>query len=762
MKRYKLLLSLIPLLLVTGCNTNDNSTSIPDWDSLSNDEGNPTIDPNPSEDPEDEAGDEAGDEDDNYIDANYENILNDGNWNSRKNIKKNNMVTVDKSIVRDKVLGALVGNTIGLGSGFEYVHDTVHDLECVTPEGTRTRAALGDQYFEAQGYLLTGTLGVNNDKSNCYILPPKTNLCDPRVGEGYVVSDDDMHVDIMFQYLLREKGPFLDAYDVMEAWSSAGYSVHDAGGGGNTRDNADDYGFIVPYLGQQLYGNTGWYITEPWIENDMLGLDFPYMPRSCDTLASFTGSASGDGYSIHLGRLLAIMTSLSYEYDDAKVVMEKTFDYFDKNNKLYEMYQFVKSEYEKNTPWRETCIKICDKRIWTNNRPTDGSLYPTMPAGGFSADFSITANAGMIFLGLFYGENDFVNTIKITSLAGLDGDCTAASVGQIIGTIVGFDNIDPRYQNFLNGNSIYYNYSASTANKEEWTPGWDGAFAFCDKKIPYKTSFNQIADIILGNIEDQIRAFGGSVEESTYKIAKQELPTTKYVDVPNFSFEEGSTNGWECEGATLIADDASGNFRTKDVRTGGKMTGFGKAYQNVKLIPGHEYKASIYVDRKCDKEFRLFANDKYMSYIRTKEYVTNGLYYRHELTFVADKEDYQVGVELINSLVGSSNIIYFDDLEITDITDYVEPYSQIYNINYFYGNSGTSNVNNNALLTSNSSLKFEFVGYEGLQNFRFFISNVSDSLETIDIYIDNEYRGKLPVQVNGDGIDFNKGNYKRV
>lgn len=680
-------------------------------------------------------------------------------WKDRINVSKDNYVEVDESLLRDKALGAIIGNAIGLGSGFEYIHDP--NVEAVTPEGTNTRVALADKYFETDGYLCSGTLGENNNKSNCYVFPPYTYLCDPRIGKGYIISDDDMTVDIMFQYLLREKGPFIDAYDIIEAWSSKGYGVHDAGGGQDARRMIDDLQYIAPYIGQQQYGNSQWFITEPWIENDLLGVNFPYMAKSCDTLASFVGSVSGDGYGLYLGRLCALMTSLAYEYNDAKVIMEKAFDYLDKNNMIYEMYKFVKNEYENNVPWREACVKIADRRIWTHFRP-DGTN-----SGGFSADFSMTSNAGMIMLGLFYGENDFIESVKITSLAGLDGDCTAASVGQIMGTLVGFNAFPQEYKDYLNGNSYFYNYTGSSANKEEYNPGWDGAFSYCDDKMPYKTSVNQLVDIVIENTKNQILAFGGSKNGDTYRIIKQELPHTDYVEIENFSFEKADTSGWKSENATLSYNSNISNFRTKDNYGCGTLEGYGKAYQEVELIPGHEYKVSLYVNRICDKEFRLFANDQYLSQIRTEEFqkyyiekyyrkayqYDDNFFHHYYFTFIANQKDYKIGIELINSNFGSATSINFDDLEISDVTGYNEPYYQSKNINDFYGNTGTSNVNNNAHLTANSSLKFEFDGYKGLQYFKFFVDNSSQNLDDLTIYIDNVYRGKLPIQANGE-VDF--------
>lgn len=73
----------------------------------------------------------------------------------------------------------------------------------------------------------------------------------------------------------------------------------------------------------------------------------------------------------------------------------------------------------------------------------------------------------MIFMSMLYGENDFEETIRIASLAGLDADCTACTVGGILGTAYGFNALPEKYKEFINGDSVYYNYTAKT-EKISW------------------------------------------------------------------------------------------------------------------------------------------------------------------------------------------------------------------------------------------------------------------------------------------------------
>ena len=685
-----------------------------------------------------------------------------GNWTTRLEQQRGETVTVSKDALRDKVLGAWIGNVIGLGSGFEYVHDTkACTYGAIVPTLTKTVVAFPDRYWEPGGQVCSGSIGYN--PSNSKLAP----ICDPRVYQNKVISDDDIHVDVANQLLLHELGATIDAHDVAHAWSSKGFGIHDAGGGQYVRDIVNDHDYIAPYSGQQMYGNSQWFVTEAWIESDMMGINFPYMIDTADAYSRFFTTVNGDGNSSYLGRLCALMTCLAFQYNDAKVIAEKAFDRMDRDNEIYTIYKHILKRYSEGADWRTVCVEICDMRTWIYERPE--TISGDMISGGYAADFSMSSNAGMILLGLIYGENDFEQSIKITSLAGLDGDCTAATVGQIVGTMVGFNSFAQKYKNFMNGDSRYYNYTGSTQSKEECGMNW-GPFAFCDNKMPTSLSFNQLTDITLDNIEAQIIANGGSVNGNTYNIASQKMTKVDTMGVVNRSFEDGTT-GWSHDGnATFSVDNSSASLRTMNTMGAGKLTGNsstgGRAYQTFNLKVGNRYRASIYLKRDTDREVRVFANNKYSSYIRTTEFkgytpskyspYFNDNFYRLDLFFTAEEVENKVGIEMVAGS-GSTGYIIFDDFELSDITHISEGVYQGFNVNHFYASNGfTVDSNNSVNITSGQGIRFEVMGYNGYQTFKIFAKNSTNELVKLHITIDNRDCGVVPVQKSGD-IDFNEG-----
>lgn len=121
-----------------------------------------------------------------------------------------------------------------------------------------------------------------------------------------------MHVDILNQFIFRDYGPDLGAQDIAAAWDK--YAVADVGGGETVVPTIRNSGYIPPYTGQRMYGNTGYWVTESWIENESLGAIFPYMPGTLEAYAEIFTSVQGDALGMYLGKLCALMYSLAYEY----------------------------------------------------------------------------------------------------------------------------------------------------------------------------------------------------------------------------------------------------------------------------------------------------------------------------------------------------------------------------------------------------------------------------------------------------------------
>lgn len=662
-----------------------------------------------------------------------------------------------KAEIEDKVLGAWVGSAIGLGSGYEYVttyNNPGGNVDATVVPGTVAYVAMADKYWEPNGQVCSGSIGVNALRVG--------PLNDPRVSYNKVISDDDMHVDVLNQFIFRDNGPDFGAEAIAAAWDY--YGVSDVGGGQTVTGVVRTNGYVPPYTGQSAFGNIGYWVTESWIENETIGLVFPYMYETLEAYSEIFCTTQGDALSLYLGKVCAMMQCLALEYDDGTVIMEKALSRMDRYNEIYEIYEFVKSCYEGGLPWRETCVKVVERAV---NCKLIG-IHDT-------AGFSINANAGMIFLSLFYathdGKTDFEEAIKIVSLCGLDGDCTAATVGGIVGAMYGYENIPKKYTDFVGKDTPYYNYSG--LNSDEVGESW-GPFAYCGKNFPNKLTFSQIAAMNMDNIEAQITARGGSVEGDTYHIPVQEITPLEQVAVVNASFETGRANGWHVSGDNGTLSVVSSNAHLGEY--GAMAETFGgdaEFYQNVVLQKGHRYRAEIWVNGLNEREFRFFAagkNTVYRSVVNPL--TTSGRHMKVELIFTADQANYRLGIAFPGVGKEESVTLFFDDFAIEDITSKTDASrTQVYEAEACYMSADSRVVKDKAAsgrkavnLVSGGGLRTDFTGLPGYQTFRFYYQNDDILLEqaALKISIDGKQVAVLPLVSTGATGKFNNASFVDV
>lgn len=665
-----------------------------------------------------------------------------------------------KAEISDAVLGAWIGSALGVGSGFEYCttanNPDWQDINATLVDGSIALVALGDEYWEPDGQICAGSIGIND------AIGP---FNDPRVEKGKVYSDDDMHVDVLNQFIFRDYGPNVGAEDIAAAWDY--YGVNDVGGGETVTDTIRNLGYVPPYTGQSAFGNKGYWVTESWIENETLGLTFPYMYETCQAYADLFCTTQGDALSLYLGRLLALMQSLAFEYDDATVVMEKAFECMDHYNEIYEMYQFVKACWEDGLDWRTTCVEVVKRHV--NCR-----LINIADTAGFS----INANAGMIFIGLFYstknGKTDFEEALKITSLCALDGDCTAATVGGIVGAMYGYNALPKKYTDYLNKDSLYYNYTMQ--NSSETGVYW-GAFAYCAQNFPNRLTFQQIADLNVTNIEAQIKSLGGSVNGDVYNIPVQQLKAIDQVSLTNASFENGTTSGWKMKGdegnATFSAVTSNAHLGKVGAMLDVTGKSNAKVYQNIKLKKGHTYRAEIWVNGMTDREFRFYAAGESTVYRSVVNPLTmSGRHMKVELVFEADSDNYELGVWIPSATSEEFVTMFIDDLAIEDMTTKIDTTrKQTYEAEDCYMSSDSTIVKDKAAsggkavnIAPEGGLRTDFTGTDGYQIFRIYYSNKDEMMETamLRVTLDGNKAATLPLVAQGATSAFNNGNFVEV
>lgn len=633
-------------------------------------------------------------------------------------------VQVEKDDLRNRVMGGWAGHVIGNLSGYEYVWT----------EGGQPLIAMEDKYWEPDGQVLSGTLGFNILKHGPYE-PYYT-----RILEGKVKSDDDIHIDLFNQWILNEYGPNVGQYEVTDAWRR--YVVGDAAGGEDTMKIIQTNDYIAPYTGMYVYGNTMYTATEPWIENETLGLLFPYMPVSAEGLADVFTTLTGDGYGVYLGKLCAIAYSYALTEDSAPVALEKAFSHMEKSNMIYEAYQYVLECYDKDpVDWR-SCVRGLVENTKGNN---------TM---GLNSQIDLYINAGFIFTGIIYGENNFEKSVKIASLAGYDGDCTAATVAGLVGTVIGYDEIPDKYKEYVNTDTIY-------VNDTTW-------FAHIGGDYPAEQTFGDILDMTMSNMESQIVANGGSVEEKVYTINKQNYTGKQQVEIVNYDFEEDDTQPWQVEGPAALT--LAENLHTG--KNGGniRINSFDedvKVYQELELVEGDYYQIVLYVSAELENEFRIFAEGEngyeYHSYVTS--IMSLDRFLRAELTFCATDSNMKIGIH-IPAQSTSAAFLTIDDLSVLNVSHKVARTGQ--NLEAEKAEA-TSNVTvalddsasggKAVTVGQNDAVKFTVEGDSSCyQNIRLYYSN-KDFTATVKVTVDGYKTFQLPLLPQGETSGFSSGNY---
>ncbi|WP_299251916.1 carbohydrate-binding protein [uncultured Cytophaga sp.] len=479
--------------------------------------------------------------------------------------------TLTKEQYRDKTLAMVLGSIGGVLTGYEYLN------YYNTPDGFYKPGAtmrlpkepilgLPEDWF----ILMNGTLGGTTKD--------EYNYAPWIAGKGRINSDDDQHIDFFNQYLLNQHGLSISYEDIKNEWLNK--KVSDFGGGEGAMQVMRDKNLMAPQCGHRDHGNSGHWLPECYIEHEMMGAAFPGMPNKALEFTERFSSITGEGECVTWGYYWAAAHSMAFFETDIRTAIQKAVNILPGNSRPRQMYDIcvmLKNKYPND--WR-AAVKDLWKNYW---RPPFAVGYDGVMMLG-------DVNNGTAFLSIMYGNNDYITTLKISSLAGGDGDCTASAVGGLLGIIKGMAGTPQKFKDdiYNNGVGVWIN---------------DVAHAFSIKanyKIEWK--YDEIVDMYQQNAEASIRAFGGTVTSLGYTI-KTTSGTVPQIATNNWDFENGDLSGWktwksgtasiwnekQCNDATQACFAATGKYKGTINTTG--ATSEGKLFQTVTgLIPGATYK----------------------------------------------------------------------------------------------------------------------------------------------------------------------------
>jgi len=167
------------------------------------------------------------------------------------------------------------------------------------------------------------------------------------------------------------------------------------------------------------------------IRGDIFGWISPGDPKKAIKMAYEDAKLSHTKNGIYGEMFIAAMLANAYIYNDPKKIVEEGIKYIPKNSRLHEAITFVLKLYEETSNWEKAWEKVMEKY------------------GDYHTVHTIN-NACFVVLGLLYGEKDFGKSICIAVESGLDTDCNGATVGSIMGIMLGAEHLPGKWVDPLN------------------------------------------------------------------------------------------------------------------------------------------------------------------------------------------------------------------------------------------------------------------------------------------------------------------------
>lgn len=311
-----------------------------------------------------------------------------------KNATLTDQVTMQKSVLLDKIKGGWAGQTIGVVYGapveFKFQGTTMHSYQPIP---------WGEHYVK-------------------YWWDKKPGLF------------DDIYNDLTFVQTFEQEGLDCSMDTLAHRFAFAEY--HLAHANQAARYNIRQ-GIMPPASGHWL-NNPHADDLDFQIEADFIGLMCPGMVNSAMDVANRVGHIMNSGDGFYGGAFVSGLYSQAFITNDINNLLDVALEAIPEASTFHQCISDVR-KWHKQYPndWEQCWFEIHKK--W--------NIDKGCPKGVFLS-FNIDAkmNCAYIAQALLYGNADFAKTMDIATRSGQDSDCNAATVGGVLGVMLGYDAID--------------------------------------------------------------------------------------------------------------------------------------------------------------------------------------------------------------------------------------------------------------------------------------------------------------------------------
>ncbi len=259
------------------------------------------------------------------------------------------------------------------------------------------------------------------------------------------LPNDDLDLQLLWLEVLQKKGIHINSKDLADAWEEQCWYPF------------SEYGiFLKNYERGILPPYSGWFNNPLFkegegcpIRSEIWGMIFPGIPEKAASYAYMDAVLDHADASVWIEQYYAAIEAAAFFENDIRTLVLGQIDFLPEGSEprkcvelLFKIYQ------QENKDWEKARTRLMRKYAH------------------FDFTNSIT-NLGIVILALLYGEGDLDKTINIAFRCGYDTDCTCATVGAILGIILGAHQIPENLKEMV-GDTFVIGIDVKRNNNSIW------------------------------------------------------------------------------------------------------------------------------------------------------------------------------------------------------------------------------------------------------------------------------------------------------
>lgn len=240
---------------------------------------------------------------------------------------------------------------------------------------------------------------------------------------------DDIYTDLNFVNAFEKYGIEASADSIAHHWSNTAYHLAHA----NQASRYNILNGILPPASGNWKNNPHADDIDFQIESDFIGLMAPGMVNKATEIADRVGHVMNSGDGWYGGVFVSALYSLAFISDDPEYITTQALKTIPEGTKFHGCISTVLEAHQQYpNDWKQAWFEVQKK--WNQDVGCPKGVFL-----GFNIDAKI--NSAYVAIGLLYGQGDFTKSVDIAARCGQDADCNPATVGGVLGVMLGYDKI---------------------------------------------------------------------------------------------------------------------------------------------------------------------------------------------------------------------------------------------------------------------------------------------------------------------------------